>query len=224
MNPVARAPGHTPTRAPRRTLARPLTLSLALTACGARCASTASATRADPLIATGGAAELAPALPTAEPSPPELASSGRTGAPIALRFGTHREQASAHYLEFLRRLAARDVEGTLALFDANIADMNPGVRPSISTSQLRAWLERLFLQADMTLLERAIPALTPSATSPAEARRRSISLGDAEGWVVDAPSDLGAARALAVLIPTRVMVRFVEGQPRIVGARLTMPR
>lgn len=179
----------------------------------ASCAATAR-TPGEPARENPG--ELAPARPVAIAGE----AAGETGSPVSLRVGTRRESAGALYLEMLRRVSAHDAAGAAALFDDTARDLDTGGAEA-RREQISALFEAYAIQDDVTTLTAALPGFRLTTYTPIEARQQinnPVINELRDGWVVQAPPSWGPANALQQHFPTRVVVRFGAGEPRIVGA------
>ncbi len=167
-------------------------------------------------------AELPAARPTVAPGE---AGAATAGAPVAVQLGARRAQAAAIYLEMLRRIAVHDATGAAALFDGTVIDLPRN--EARGREAVSSWFERLMVQADVSLLATALPALRVTTLTPAEGRRRHTDVNAAgirDGWVVESPPrSWGPANGIQSLMPLLVVVRFDEGDARIVATRFWVP-
>jgi hypothetical protein len=175
----------------------------------------------------------APAVPVGElPAavPPETLPTdhAQTGSVARVVLGARRGRVVALYRAYLRAIATRDVDALAELFDDVVVDLEGlETRSRLAVVQEH---ERVIAQADLSQLMAMVESAPVTVRSLAD-YRRAASVGEPPppamqpgDWVVIAPATLGHGAVAGLVLPRRMLVRWVGNEPRIVGVSRTRGR
>lgn len=187
---------------------RPRPHTVALAALLAGCATAPPPVDAPPTALP----DLGPSTPPARAAP-GTAATAATGEAVSVRLDPERAAVTALVSDYLRALAARDLDGALAACDdavGGVLSASPAPLGALSHPVLRARHEQLV--AELARLGDPVPRVWSWAECVA---RGGCAPAQRPGdWYSDWDTPAAAPRAA---VPRSALVRVVDGRARIVG-------